>query len=162
MNFNNRTDFDSPSEKDSTISFVEFGKNVFAPFSDGFVLAGYERHGHAKFAIMAGSAKVYEDAFESCREPLSEWRKAQSEIFPDLKNNDVRVSTQNGEGKKMESIDDAVKCFAQVSDSFLFMGYCAGEREIRVYAEDPLMADAVSFLRMIAMGTWLRNKEAGK
>ena len=162
MNFNNRTNFNYPSDKHATVSFVDFGKNVFAPFSDGFVLAGYERHGHAKFAIMAGSAKVYEDAFESCREPLSDWRKAQAEIFPVQKNNDVRVSTQKGEGKKMEGLDDAVKCFAQVSDSFLFMGYCLGEREIRVYAEDPLMADAVSFLRMYAMGAWLKNNEDGE
>ena len=93
MNFNNRVNFNSPSEKPSVVSFADFGKQVFAPFSEGFVLAGYERERHAKFAMMAGSAPVYQDAFEPCREPLSDWRKSQADKFPDLEIKNIQVNT---------------------------------------------------------------------
>ena len=112
---------------------------------------------HAKFAMMAGSATVYQDAFEPCREPLSEWRKSQADKFPDLEIKNIQVNTQSGKGKVVENLDQAIQCFAQVSDAFLFCGYCEGDRKIEIYAEDPLMADAVSLLQIIAMGSWLKK-----
>jgi hypothetical protein len=160
MNSKNRVNFNSSSGEPSVLSFADFGKQVFAPLSEGFILAGYERMRHAKFAMMAGSSSVYQDVFESCREPLSEWRKSQTNMFPDLEIKNIQVNTQRGSGKIIENIDQAVQCFAQVSDAFLFCGYCGGDRKIEVYAEDPLMADAVSLLQIIAVGTWLKNKEA--
>ena len=160
MNLNNRVNFNSPSEKPSVVSFADFGKQVFAPFSEGFVLAGYERERHAKFAMMAGSAPVYQDAFEPCREPLSDWRKSQADKFPDLEIKNIQVNTQSSNGKVVENLDQAIQCFAQVSDAFLFYGYCEGDRKIEIYAEDPLMDDAVSLLQIIAMGTWLKKTGA--
>jgi hypothetical protein len=160
MNFNNRVNFNSPSGKPSVVSFADFGKQVFAPFSEGFVLAGYERERHAKFAMMAGSAPVYQDAFEPCREPLSDWRKSQADKFPDLEIKNIQVNTKSSSGKVVENLNEAIQCFAQVSDAFLFCGYCEGDRKIEIYAEDPLMADAVSLLQIIAMGTWLKKTGA--
>ena len=61
---------------------------------------------------------------------------------------------------EIKNLDQAVNFFGAASDAFFF-GYANGHREIKLYAEDPLMADAIGYLNALVMSCW-GIKQAGE
>ena len=133
----------------------DFATNVFAPLSAGFVLAGYSRGEHSKFLIKVSKGQVFDDAFEGSREPLFAWKRAGHDLFPEIASKETKVKYENcSPYPKVTDIDQGIKVFSSVSDAFIFFGYANGHREIKVYADDPLKADAIGFLNAIVTGCW--------
>ena len=152
----------SPSKaKGNELTIVEFAKMLFGPFCEGFVVAGYGRVTHLKFLLMHGTSSVYQDAFEQCRGPFSNWINSESEQFPDHEFKQVRIPVKSGkETEGVNDLDNAVKRFSLASDAFLLFGYSKEHRVIKTFAGDPLKADAVMYLQLMAMDLWGGRKEA--
>ena len=162
MKFNNRVNFGSAGKKEAGLDLHDFAGKIFTPFSDGFVVAGYSRLAHTKFVCKISEGQVYDDAFEPPREPLFSWLQAGDELFPDLKGKGNLVPVKANESfPEIKNLDQAVNFFGAASDAFLFFGYANGHREIKLYAEDPLMADAIGYLNALVMSCW-GIKQAGE
>lgn len=147
--------------KENELTIVEFAKMLFGPFCEGFVIAGYGRVTHLKFLLMHGTSSVYQDAFEQCRGPFSNWINSESEQFPDHEFKQVRIPVKSGkETEGVNDLDNAVKRFSLASDAFLLFGYSKEHRVIKTFAGDPLKADAVMYLQLMAMDLWGGRKEA--
>ena len=163
MKFHKRLNSDAHSSKDNDLSIVEFSKMLFKPFCEGFVMAGYGRKTHCKFLLMSGNAKIYEDAFERCREPFSHWIKSESKLFPNQEFKQVKIPVESGkETVGVNDLDEAVQRFSLASDAFLMFGYCGSHKVFKSYAADPSKADAVMYLQLMAMDLWGRKQEAGQ
>ena len=161
---NNRMNFGSTDKEEGGVNLHDFARKVFAHLSEGFVVAGYTRQEHMKFLAKVSVGTVYDDAFESPREPLLGWAQAGSELFPNLKGKSLQLKLEESSGfPEIQDLDHAVKVFSAVSDAFIFFGYENGQRAIKLYAEDPLMADAIANLQLLVMSTWCpRQMEAGQ
>ncbi len=147
--------FGSAGKASSGLSLHDFARNVFAPLSDGFVVAGYSRGEHLKFVCKISDGQVFDDAFEPPREPLFNWLQVGEELFPDNKGKGVKVQSKSGvKLPQIADLDQAAQVFSSVSDAFIFFGYANGHREIKLYAEDPLMADAIGYLKVLVMSCW--------
>ena len=159
MKFSNRLKLNSSEKETNPLNIVSFATQCFAPFSEGFVIAGYSREKHSKFVTTSATAKVYLDAFEPCMENFMTWSRQHSDLFPDIFKDDVVVPVSLAEQlKQLKCFEAAVHHFAKASDAYFFMGYCNGERILKLYAEDPLMADAIFFLHAIAPRPWSNDE----
>ena len=81
MKFNERIKKESLTNNLSNFCILDFAKNLFERFSEGYVVTGYEKSSHQKFLMMNGSGSVYEDAFQSCKDPFFEWLVLGKEKF---------------------------------------------------------------------------------
>lgn len=163
MKFSNRLKLNSSGKETNPLNIVSFATQCFAPFSEGFVIAGYSREKHSKFVTMSATAKVYLDAFEPCKENFSIWSEGHSDLFPDVFKSTVMVDEGLKHSlKEVGNFDQAVYHFAKAADAFLFMGYCEGERATKLYAEDPLSADAISFLQAMVLNKWGVGEEVSQ
>ena len=163
MKFLNRLNTAKTHKSEGSFHICEFAGMCFAPFSEGFVLAGYSREKHSKFVTMSATAKVYLDAFEPCKENFSIWSEGHSDLFPDVFKSTVMVDEGLKHSlKEVGNFDQAVYHFAKAADAFLFMGYCEGERTTKLYAEDPLSADAISFLQAMVLNKWGVGEEVSQ
>ena len=152
----------SPSKaKENELTIVEFAKILFGPFCEGFVVAGYGKVSHLKFLMMSGESNVYVDAFETCREPFSNWIKMESQQFPDHEFEQINIPVVRGlETDGVKNLDGAIQRFALASDAFLLFGYSGGQRLVKSYASDPLKADAVMYLQAMAINLWGMKEES--
>ena len=117
---------------------------------------------HLKFLLMHGTSSVYQDAFEQCRGPFSNWINSESEQFPDHEFKQVRIPVKSGkETEGVNDLDNAVKRFSLASDAFLLFGYSKEHRVIKTFAGDPLKADAVMYLQLMAMDLWGQKRGLG-
>ena len=164
MNFKNRINLTPSGPESQKMTIPMYAGRVFSPVTEGFVVAGYTRQEHMKFLAKVSVGTVYDDAFESPREPLLGWAQAGSELFPNLKGKSLQLELKELSGfPEIQDLDHAVKVFSAVSDAFIFFGYENGQRAIKLYAEDPLMADAIAHLQLLVMSTWCpRQMEAGQ
>ena len=161
MRFNQRINKKTRSSQKNDLLIVDFAKMLFGPFSEGYVVAGYGMHTHMKFLMMSGRGSVYEDAFEPCRETFCEWIGSENEQFPDQEFEQAKIPVEQGkEADGVTDLDQAVERFSLASDAFLMFGYCGNHKVFKSYASDPLKADAVMYLQMVAMKLWGKEKKA--
>ena len=160
MKFNQRINSNSQSLQKNDLLIVDFAKLLFGPLSEGYVVAGYGMHTHTKFLLMSGRGSVYEDAFEPCRETFCEWMSSENEQFPDQGFEQAKIAVEQGkEADGVTDLDQAVERFSLASDAFLMFGYCGNHKVFKSYASDPLKADAVMYLQMVAMKLWGKEKK---
>jgi len=159
MKFYDRSKKTKGAGEPCDLSIIEFGKILFEEFSEGFVLAGYGKETHFKFLLMSGIGKVYQDAFEICRKPFTNWIKAEEKKFCKAKLEQKIIPIASGKEKDgVHSLDNAVERFSLASDAFLIFGYAGDHKFFKTFASDPLKADAVMYLQLMAMDLWAAKK----
>jgi len=148
----------SLSDEQDKLSVVDFARVLFAPFSEGFVVAGYEKGSHQKFLMMKGSGTVYDDAFEPCRNPFFEWLGFGEEKDPGQGTEEVNIPVYSvHQSEVIEDLDQAMRRFSEASHAFLIFGYCGEHKVFKSFATDPLQADAVTYLQSMAFELWGRR-----
>ena len=161
MKYNNSENRTRKSCENLDLSVIEFAKMLFSPLSEGYIVAGYGMCTHSKFLLMSGRGSVYKDAFEPCRETFCEWMNSENEQFPDQEFEQAKIPVVQGkEADGVTDLDQAVERFSLASDAFLMFGYFGNHKVFKSYASDPLKADAVMYLQMVAMKLWGMEKRA--